>query len=51
MDTYLGLVSIVTEKFGPDLTSSAKYNKSLKSDKDESQTSKIRENIDFWLGY
>ena len=42
MDTYLGLVSIVTENFSPDLTSSAKYNKGLKSDKVELQTSKIR---------
>ena len=42
MDTYLGLVSIVTENFSPDLTSSAKYNKGLKSDKVELQTSQIR---------
>ena len=33
MDTHLGMVRIVTEKLGPDLLTSAKYNKSLKSDK------------------
>ena len=33
MDTHLGKVRIMTEKFGPVLITSAKYSKSLKSEK------------------